>query len=120
MAWQSWFYAKHPVVIPTHLAGSVGTIAITAFVLGTLVGGCLPGVLVLVRHLLEQSEYLAWLAPLQRYLLVWSCFHFLEFVVTAYWNPIHLQSDCTYAVGPSRVMLTLARAVLSVPATKRI
>ena len=70
MAWQSWFYAKHPVVIPMHLAGSVGTIAITAFVLGTLVGGCLPGVLVLVRHLLEQSQYLAWLAPLQMYLLV--------------------------------------------------
>lgn len=93
MAWQSWFYAKHPVVIPMHLAGSVGTIAITAFVLGTLVGGCLPGVLVLVRHLLEQSQYLAWLAPLQMYLLVWSCFHLLEFVVTAYWNPIHLQSD---------------------------
>ena len=86
-----WFFAAHPALIPRALAHPVGTIAATAFALGALAGVCAPGLWALVCGMLTYSPQR--LAPLQVYLFAWSCFHVLEFVVTAYWNPTHLQSD---------------------------
>lgn len=86
-----WFFAAQPALIPRALAHPVGTIAATAFALGALAGVCAPGLWALVCGMLTYTPQR--LAPLQVYLFAWSCFHVLEFVVTAYWNPTHLQSD---------------------------
>lgn len=93
MAWQSWFYAQRPAAIPKGLAHPVGTVAVTAFVLGALAGVCAMGVWSLVRGIVHRQASTSLIAPMQTYVVAWSCFHVLEFVVTAYWNATHLLSD---------------------------
>ena len=102
-----WFFAAHPALIPRALAHPVGTIAATAFALGALAGVCAPGLWALVRGMLTYTPQR--LAPLQVYLFAWSCFHVLEFVVTAYW------STCSNRPGRPRGSMCGAsrRSVLS-------
>lgn len=96
MALDDWFHAR-PVVVPETLAPVVGTVAVTAGCLGALAGVCLPRAIALVAEVPLWSVLRA--PPLHAYLLAWATFHMLEFVVTAFWNVTHLQSDC--ACGPA-------------------
>lgn len=90
MALDDWFHAR-PVVVPETLAPVVGTVAVTAGCLGALAGVCLPRAIALVAEVPLWSVLRA--PPLHAYLLAWATFHMLEFVVTAFWNVTHLQSD---------------------------
>lgn len=94
MALDDWFHAR-PVVVPETLAPVVGTVAVTAGCLGALAGVCLPRAIALVAEVPLWSVLRA--PPLHAYLLAWATFHMLEFVVTAFWNVTHLQSDCAWA-----------------------
>ncbi|WFD19381.1 protein-S-isoprenylcysteine O-methyltransferase [Malassezia caprae] len=86
-----WFFAAHPVTFPRSLARHVGQVAWTACALGVLGGLCIPRALALVQPLPAVPGLGA--PPLHAYLVFWALFHMLEFVVTAYWNETHLQSD---------------------------
>jgi protein-S-isoprenylcysteine O-methyltransferase len=98
--------------IPSYLANASLRIALTAFCLGTLTGIVLPRAVQILNvsswyHQSKESSWLAWKAnasslveqPWQRsqlhfYLLAWSLFHLLEFVITARYNQTRLYSDC--------------------------
>lgn len=102
--------------IPPFLAPASLRIAITAFCLGTLAGLALPRAALLLSTASWQRQegsesWLAWdvwqsmtgsgevVRPWQRtqlhfYLLAWSVFHLLEFVITARYNRTRLYSDC--------------------------
>ncbi|WFD05446.1 protein-S-isoprenylcysteine O-methyltransferase [Malassezia vespertilionis] len=86
--------------------------ALTAAILGVLLGLCLPGVCTLLSaagraaaHLYtygtpptprapqSASARIVGAPQLHMYLAAWSVFHLLEFLVTAYWNAPHLRSD---------------------------
>lgn len=107
--------------IPPFLATASLRIALTAFCLGTLAGLVLPRALLVLsasswRSGVNEStaRFLTWKVwqslnaatdknvvdqPWQRpqlhfYLLAWSLFHLLEFVITARYNQTRLYSDC--------------------------
>lgn len=104
--------------IPPNLATASLRIALTAFCLGGIAGLALPKALSIVyigswqrqdiSNNLSSAGLKAWQAskqggwedaPWQRpqlhfYLLAWSLFHLLEFVITARWNTSRLFSDC--------------------------
>ncbi|KAN0063286.1 farnesyl cysteine-carboxyl methyltransferase [Thecaphora frezii] len=105
------FFAKYAdqYVVPAHLAPAALQICITAFPLGLLAGLVLPRAL---RFLLSDwfsvlplssfsssssataaAEPWYTLPQLHIYLLAWSLFHLLEFVITAAYNPTRLYSD---------------------------
>ncbi|KAL4401011.1 farnesyl cysteine-carboxyl methyltransferase [Malassezia pachydermatis] len=86
---QRWFFAASPARIPREVSPAVGGIALTAFALGTLAGFCVGQ----IGHGIPSMPSLPVAPALYTYLLAWSLFHLLEFVVTAYWNETHLQSD---------------------------
>lgn len=119
--------------IPPYLATASLRIALTAFALGTLAGIALPRAIQIVSldvwksgdsasssnigGLWQQaqgqttsSEVLAiWQRPqLHFYLLAWSLFHLLEFVITARWNNTRLYSDCKWGEGRGRQYLMVA------------
>lgn len=87
-----------PVRIPVPLSGAVGGIALTSALLGVGLGLCAPRAVELGVDWFRQlpattSIFLA--PPFHFYLVAWTIFHLLEFLVTAYWNATHLQADCT-------------------------
>jgi hypothetical protein len=90
--------------IPPHLATASLRIALTAFFLGSVTGLVLPKALSILSATSWHQSYTISngkerVAPWQRpqlhlYLLAWSLFHLLEFVITARWNNTRLFSDC--------------------------
>lgn len=89
------FRAENAAQVPVSLGASVGMIALTAAALGVVLGGCVPGAWALLAAWVPGGLEAPAYAPLAMYGVAWSVFHLLEFVVTAYWNPTHLQADCT-------------------------
>ncbi|UZJ52397.1 hypothetical protein CBS101457_001717 [Exobasidium rhododendri] len=100
--------------IPPVLATASLRIALTAFCLGTLAGLVLPRAVLLLSssswyHLQGSTAGWTWIVPmvlkkdvvehiwqypqLNFYLLAWSLFHLLEFVITARYNATRLYSD---------------------------
>lgn len=100
--------------IPPHLANASLRIALTAFCLGSLAGIALPRAIALFTGVLsafdDKTEWSHWkiwqtttqethiaiwqLPQLHFYLLAWSTFHLMEFIITARWNNTRLYSDC--------------------------
>ncbi|WFD22996.1 protein-S-isoprenylcysteine O-methyltransferase [Malassezia equina] len=120
----SFFFAERPVTFPRSLAQPVGQVAWTACALGVLGGLCVPRALALLGLL----PSLSWLGapPLHAYLVFWALFHMLEFVVTAYWNETHLQSDsfllqngAEYVAAHTLGLLEFALESYVAPAWKR-
>ncbi|PWN94094.1 ICMT-domain-containing protein [Acaromyces ingoldii] len=95
--------------IPPHLAPAALRVALTAFPLGFLAGHVVsialqvfrPQVIAdsiskpwLVSAVAEVEELAPWWRPqLHLYLLAWSTFHLLEFVITARYNSTRLMAD---------------------------
>jgi protein-S-isoprenylcysteine O-methyltransferase len=94
--------------IPPHLGSASLRIALTAFCLGTVAGLVFPRALSILsttswqryspdlnQTFSSKGEEAVWKRPqLHLYLLAWSLFHLLEFVITARWNNTRLFSDC--------------------------
>lgn len=90
------FRVTHPVVFPVRFSPAAGNVALTAALLGVGMGLCAPRALALFSSWFSGAKPAsAIFAPaLHAYLVAWTLFHLLEFLVTAYWNPTHLQADC--------------------------
>lgn len=91
--------------IPPHLATASLRIALTAFFLGSVAGLVFPKAFSILSATSWRQTFATskgegeMAAPWQRpqlhlYLLAWSLFHLLEFVITARWNSTRLYSDC--------------------------
>lgn len=77
-------------VIPSALSHAAFRVALTAFVLGCLVGVAIFGV---VYSSQSTTDNLA-KKQLFIYLAAWAFFHLLEFLITALYNPTRLFADC--------------------------
>lgn len=112
--------------IPPHLAPAALRVALTAFPLGFLAGHVVslalqvfrPQVIAdsiskpwLVSAVAEVQEVAPWWRPqLHLYLLAWSTFHLLEFVITARYNSTRLMADCESHL---RLLRSSLRLILS-------